>query len=132
MVDVFNPRIDGGPVNENEYFFRIRYRAAFDPAELNDTFSEFVRLREQDGALTLGDDHLTAANPVNFVAAQASINRTFAVIIPREVADTEGGIHDAGHEEIYAEIWLRSSQNPGDGPEGADRHVFTDVGDFDP
>ncbi|MFB8027719.1 hypothetical protein ACFQ6U_17815 [Streptomyces sp. NPDC056465] len=133
MVDIFNPTIDGGPVggeNGQDYFFRVRYRAQFDEAEKDDVFSEFVELWEHDGGtiFTGGDDDRLSSvlTPNTFTANPLTINRTFALTLPRSVADTEGG-----HEAIYARIQLRSSGNL-DPAFPADREVRTPHGDFDP
>ncbi|MFD4033282.1 hypothetical protein ACFWVP_22900 [Streptomyces sp. NPDC058637] len=119
---------------------------------MTDTFTEFMRLREEDGGLALGDDHITASNPAsgptfvpnNIPGRRADnrpghqgmtlLDRTITLDLAREVADTEGGVHDAGHEEIYGEVWLRSSGNLDSvAPEGSDSGLgTTDIGDFDP
>ncbi|MCT7355991.1 hypothetical protein N4P33_28130 [Streptomyces sp. 15-116A] len=146
-------RIHGGSHEDDaDYHFTLAYTASFDPGEMADTFTEFMRLREEDGGLTLEDDHLTASSPASgttFVPnnvpgrrpdnrpghqGMTLVDRTISVDLPREVADTEGGIHDAGHEEIYGEIWLRSSGNlSSTAPEGSDSGLgTTNIGDFDP
>ncbi|MEV6881328.1 hypothetical protein AB0M98_05080 [Streptomyces sp. NPDC051135] len=146
-------KIHGGS-NENDpdYHFTIAYTASFDSAEMGDTFTEFMRLREEDDITTLGDDDITASNPTSgptFIPnnvpgrrpdnrpghqGMTLLDRAITVDLPREVADTEGGIHDAGHEEIYGEVWLRSSGNlASTGPAGSDSGLGrTNVGDFDP
>ncbi|MDX3075758.1 hypothetical protein [Streptomyces sp. MI02-7b] len=146
-------KIHGGS-NEGDptYHFNITYTASFDSAEMTDTFTEFSRLLEQDGGLTLDDDNLTVVNPDSgptFIPnnvpgrrpdnrpgheGMTLLDRTIPINLPREVADTEGGIHDAGHEEIYGQVWLRSSGNlASTAPDGSDSGLgTTNIGDFDP
>lgn len=146
-------KIHGGSHEDDpDYHFTLAYTASFDPGEMADTFTEFSRLCEEDGGLTLTDDHLSPLNPTGgptFVPNNVTgrrpdnrpghqgmtlLDRTIPIVLPREVADTEGGVHDAGHEEIYGEIWLRSSGNLGStSPDGSDSGLGrTNVGDFDP
>ncbi|MBZ4322418.1 hypothetical protein [Streptomyces huiliensis] len=128
MCVVANPKITGGPVGGDNYRFDVTYTAKFDPAEINGTFTEFIRLRESDSGAPFGggDDNLTAPNPVTFVATASTVGRHFGIILPTDVADTE-----IGHEEVYAEIWLRSSGNL-DESVGPDCKAATASGDFNP
>ncbi|MEU9083468.1 hypothetical protein [Streptomyces sp. NPDC048357] len=149
MVELSNLRINGGSLEHDpDYHFTVSYSASFDPPELTDTFTEFVRLREEDPST---DDFITAENPdgttftPNLVPGlrpdtrpghqtMSILDRSVGFDLPREVADTESTVFDAGHEEIYAEVWLRSSGNlASTGPSGSDSGLGkTNVGDFDP
>jgi hypothetical protein len=144
MVEIFNATIDGGPspASNRDYRFTVKYSASFDPGELNDSFKEFVRLREED---TSDHDFLTVQQPAGntFVPTTANtqpdnrpghggmrfLNRTANFEMTKDAADTE-----LGHEEIFGEIWLRSSGNLAeDGFHGSDSGlVRTNVGDFNP
>ncbi|MGW1740538.1 hypothetical protein ACWCPQ_17200 [Nocardia sp. NPDC001965] len=144
MVDIKNAKIEGGPFGpdpENKYYLKVTYRAIFDPPERTDTFSEVVEIWESDDDEPFGgdDDQITAQfAPTTFVPGQEIVPRTFQIVVPRDMADTE-----SGHERLYGRIYLRSSNNPGQpdlGPDpdtnpndsSADRAAFTGRGDFDP
>ncbi|TKK89124.1 hypothetical protein FDA94_11495 [Herbidospora galbida] len=144
MVEIFNQRIDGGALEQDpDYHFTVTYKASFDPQELGDTFHEFVRLCEEDDVS--GDDFITAQGPAGNVFSPGVlpqqndnrpghqgmkvVDRRLGFVLSREVADTE-----TGHEEIYADIWLRSSGNlQSTGWPGSDSgKATTNVGDFNP
>lgn len=148
MVEIFAQRIEGGALESDpDYHFTVKYSASFDPGELSHTFHEFVRLREDDSGAPFGggDDFLTAEQPSgntfkpNTLPSRADtrpghqgmtvVDRDVSFEMPRGVADTE-----TGHEEIYAQIWLRSDDNLGNGAAvGSDSGVATTgSGDFNP
>ncbi|GII55059.1 hypothetical protein Pth03_34480 [Planotetraspora thailandica] len=144
MVEIFNPRIDDVPgtlPHDSRYHFTVTYSASFDPAEMSDTFREFVRLREED--ILSPDDEIAASFPAgNTFRPNLLPNRADTRpghqgmrVVDRAVkfALSPGAVNtELGNEEIYGEIWLRSSGNlASTGPEGSDSGLArTNIGEF--
>ncbi|MEV4440444.1 hypothetical protein AB0K09_15750 [Streptomyces sp. NPDC049577] len=128
MCLVTDPRIDGGPIDDDNYGFTVTYTAQFDPGEIGIQFHEYIFLRENDQGAPFGggNDNLTSPEEKIFTATSQSMNRQRDIAIPRDVADTE-----SGHEEIYAEISLRSEMNL-DPAVGPDCRNHSSAGDFNP